>query len=46
MLTVYEKKFVWFVWVVSTYKNTLLFLSSFALLILDLSSDAATRGVL
>ena len=39
--------FVWFPWLVSIYKNSFLsFLSRFALLTLDLSSEAATWGVL
>ena len=42
-LTVY----VWFAWLLSNYKNSFfLFLLRFALLILDLSPEAATRGVL
>ena len=48
MLAMYEKYFlfVWFAWLVPKYKNSLfLFLSRFALLILALSSEAATRGV-
>ena len=48
MLTMNEKKrFVWFAWIVSKYKiGFFLLLSRFALLILDLSSEAAVRGVL
>ena len=48
MLTINEKKnFFWFARLVSKYKNSFfLFLSKFALLISDLSSEAATRGVL
>ena len=53
VFTMHEKNpifsvlFVWFVWLLSKYKNGLfLILSRFALLILDLSSEAATRGVL
>ena len=48
MLAIYEKKlFVWFAWPVTKYKNSFIsFLSGYALLILDLSSEAATRGVL
>ena len=36
--------FLWFPWLVSIYKNS--FLSRFALLTLDLSSEAVTWGVL
>ena len=53
MLTMYEKNhiflvvFIWFAWLLSKYKNSfLLFLLRFVLLSLDLSSEAATRGVL
>ena len=48
MLAMYEKKlFVWFAWLVTKYKNSFIsFLSGYALLILDLSSEAATRGAL
>ena len=39
--------FVWWPWLVSIYKNSFFsFLSRFALLTLDLSSEAATWGVL
>ena len=43
---VLKKLFVWFAWLASKYKNSFSFLSRFALLILDLSSEAATGGVL
>ena len=48
MLTMYDFfLFAWFVWLVSKYKNSFfLFLSRFVLLILDSSSEAATRGVI
>ena len=50
MFTIYEKNHiflvvsVWFAWLLPKYKNSLfLFLLTFALLILDWSSEAATR---
>ena len=53
MLTMYEKNHiflvvvVWFAWLLSKYNNCFfLFLLRFPLLILDLSPEAATRGVL
>ena len=53
MLTIYEKNliflavFVSFAWLLSKYKNSFFWLLlKFALLILDLSSEAATGGVL
>ena len=52
MLTIYEKitffvVFVWFVWLLLKYKNSFfLFLLKFGLLMLDLSPEAVTRGVL
>ena len=53
MLMIYEKNhiflvvFVWFAWLLSKYTNSFfLLLVRFVLLILDSSSDAATRGVL
>ena len=52
MLTVYEKNhiflvvFVWFAWFLSKYKSFFLFSLRFVLLTLDLSSEAATKGVL
>ena len=53
MLTMYEKNnislvvFVWFAWLLSKYKDSFfLLLLRFVLLILDLSPEAANRGVL